>query len=1058
MRIKIIFIILIILAISAIPVLKADDREIFSGSTIPYIMFILDNSGSMDSTDFFICYSSDTAKKAEFESYTTSTGKTYTFSTSYSYYKYYAKRITVLKRVAIELVDVFRDDVKMGLSHYFFEGSGSSKAHGALVFADVGDYSSGDTTRDAGLNAITDYIYTKVNADEYTPLAESLDTIYGYFAGKISSTDGNMWTNYKSTNRIPTGSVTPAQYTCQSTFTILITDGEPTADDFTKYYSSPSGYQYRYTGTTSKLLDETAKWIFEHPIAPATSGIATYTVGMRMSGTGADLLKRTADMDHGRGRYFPGNDYSELKESLLTAIHDILQRNFAFSAYTSPKRLTTATDKTNVSFSGYFLNKPEGTPIWEGHLECLEIVEDGDTYMFTKKWDAAAQMPLAASRRLWTTISGTGTHLLTQDLDFSSSELSTLQPLLQASDATEAGEIISYIRGESTERPTDGDGNIYLLGDIFHSEVGYSGIPLAWKKFYNPPACNTADPTADDDCYEKFYNDHIARKSVIFAGTNDGIFHCFNATLEGTDQGTELWGFVPDEVLPRLREIAVDRRYTYTVDGYTSIDDIYTGTGWKTILVFGQREGGKAYYCFDITDPDPTADHPDLLWKFPAYKASGSIKTITGTVYTLENNSGTFEVGQYVVNEQRTAKGKVTAVSIPNITVTTLEGTFTGESSSGAGDGDKILALPSYYKYIGDSWSKPLIGRIRYQKGSTGTLTTEWVVIITGGFNRDSEDEGKSIFILNATTGEPIWMFAYDDTLSGYDSNDNIVTNNSVITKSIYHDYQIPVGLTAVDLSNNYYLDTIFYGNLGGNLFKVDMSNPLTTTWAPKTIFRTNDEKQPIYIQPSVSYDVCYNLWVHFGTGNRDKPQGEPGSEAGKLVAIKIDSRIPTGGCVLTNLQNISSYWDNSDDTARELGSGSDNEEPIVLSSDKNGWYFNFPAPDEILMEPAPLVLPYNSTPHLYFNTYQPSEAIVGGDPCGSGGNMRQYDIDLQTCGLQILGERQEARIQGGGMLGGTQYILYIGEPSTGSLQQKEFKQFDLPYPGGVLFWKENKR
>ena len=214
--------------------LNSDDREIFSASVKPYVFFILDNSGSMGGDDFFVANSdSDPDKLANFQSYTTSTGSTYTYATEEEYTggywqrywnrrrrrwdwrwipgsptgDHYATRIVALRRATTELVDKTRDNIKIGMSHFLYSDSGSSNSHGARIFAVMDDYSSGDAARDAAFDALTDYINNNVNADHYTPLAESLDTAYGYFAGLINSGDGNVWTDMHSNNRLTLGDV-----------------------------------------------------------------------------------------------------------------------------------------------------------------------------------------------------------------------------------------------------------------------------------------------------------------------------------------------------------------------------------------------------------------------------------------------------------------------------------------------------------------------------------------------------------------------------------------------------------------------------------------------------------------------------------------------------------------------------------------------------------------------------------------------------------------------------------------------------------------------------------
>ena len=61
-----------------------------------------------------------------------------------------------------------------------------------------------------------------------------MDTIYGYFKGAINSTDGNLWTDVNGLNRIPAGATPPPQFSCQNTYMLVVSDGEPTDDRFDK--------------------------------------------------------------------------------------------------------------------------------------------------------------------------------------------------------------------------------------------------------------------------------------------------------------------------------------------------------------------------------------------------------------------------------------------------------------------------------------------------------------------------------------------------------------------------------------------------------------------------------------------------------------------------------------------------------------------------------------------------------------------------------------------------------------------------------------------------------
>lgn len=91
-------------------------------------------------------------------------------------------------------------------------------------------------------------------------------------------------------------------------------------------------------------------------------------------------------------------------------------------------------------------------------------------------------------------------------------------------------------------------------------------------------------------------------KKVIFVGANDGMLHAFDDST-----GEELWGFIPSELLGRLKELPQGNGLKYFVDGSPKA---YL-TNSQKIIVFGLRRGGNNYYALDVTNPES----PKFLWK-----------------------------------------------------------------------------------------------------------------------------------------------------------------------------------------------------------------------------------------------------------------------------------------------------------------------------------------------------------------------------------------------------------------------------------------------------------
>ena len=78
----------------------------------------------------------------------------------------------------------------------------------------------------------------------------------------------------------------------------------------------------------------------------------------------------------------------------------------------------------------------------------------------------------------------------------------------------------------------------------------------------------------------------------------------------------ELYAFVPDAAIPRgLGQYAnPDYVHRYFVDGDLTVADVYTGSGWKTVLVGTMGRGGPGVFALDVTNPA----NPSFLWEISA--------------------------------------------------------------------------------------------------------------------------------------------------------------------------------------------------------------------------------------------------------------------------------------------------------------------------------------------------------------------------------------------------------------------------------------------------------
>jgi len=160
--------------------------------------------------------------------------------------------------------------------------------------------------------------------------------------------------------------------------------------------------------------------------------------------------------------------------------------------------------------------------------------------------------------------------------------------------------LVDFVRGAN---------RYWKMGDINHSTPVVIG----------PPVEDSAYMGAG---YAAFKTAYASRPKVIYVGANDGMLHCFDSAT-----GEELWGFIPYNLLPKLRNMyAVDagnntRYYAHDVycDGSPAVADVQIGGTWKTVLVTGQGPGSGSslggglnyYWALDVTDPA----NPQPLWE-----------------------------------------------------------------------------------------------------------------------------------------------------------------------------------------------------------------------------------------------------------------------------------------------------------------------------------------------------------------------------------------------------------------------------------------------------------
>jgi type IV pilus assembly protein PilY1 len=289
---------------------------------------------------------------------------------------------------------------------------------------------------------------------------------------------------------------------------------------------------------------------------------------------------------------------------------------------------------------------------------------------------------------------------------------------------------------------------------------------------------------------------------------------------------------------------------------------------------------------------------------------------------------------------------------------------------------------------VGESWSEPVIGRVKIE-GTDGKLYERWVAFIGGGYpadeHHDSYHNGSSFFVIDVMTGDILWdyYFLADDEHEQH-----------------HMAWGLPSAPTAVDVNYDGFIEKVYIGDLGGNMWVFDVSANETTKksnslWSGLRLFDGNGH-HPIYYQPAVAFDKNGTPWVFWGTGDREDPTNKTSGDI--FYAVKDDKDDGAGYPYSeSNLTNVTTA-------------------PTTFhASTTKGWYIELATSEKVLARPTVF------SGIVYFTTYTPGEK----KECSVEGTGRLYFTEFLSGGgavdfsdAKYLNNETSARyvVMGGGV------------------------------------------
>jgi Tfp pilus tip-associated adhesin PilY1 len=755
--------------------------------------------------------------------------------------------------------------------------------------------------------------------------------------------------------------------------------------------TSPTPIPTNVLGST--YLDDVAHYMYTHDMVGYRDGfqnVSTYTIGFmgdRLSnlflintsnnGNGNVNLYDTSDPDYGK-YHFTADSPGALSSTLLEAINAILSETSSFTAPVVPVTRTTSGNRIYMAFF-----KPGASNFWEGNVTKFGISsanqimnadpdptdavdpgpatypngamrDDAVPYWATITWSAEdAPDPPQQDNRILNlddrniyTYMGSTTDL-TDDTEGSSNAFKSDNTLITAAilgnPTYTTAQIINYVRGQDVlDEDEDGhtdDTRTVITGDVLHSE------PLV-----------------------VYYNETT---TMVYFGSNDGMLHAVNDS-----DGKEAWAFIPPDQLHRLKDMVEGSSHEFYVDSSPKayINDansdgkIDPADGDQVILICGERKGGTSYFALDVTTPSA----PVFKWRISQYDDTqiGSV-VLTDVIGTWHDNYAAAVVdpvtfawlGRNIIVYGEPAVENV--LNFDSMLGYINVGDRVRAWTSADGFLDVYGTIASVYynappgtepiviSELGESWSEPQFGLVKDNFGA------DTPVFFIGGGYSSTNSAGCAVLAVNVDTGAVVKKF-YDDGV-----------NHDAM------DYSFASSVTLVDSNSNGYVDKVYAGDVGGQMWRFGNFDGLTfpngdediTTWTGQVLFDSTNVRKFFY-PPAVTLEKGYHL-VFMGTGDREDACSTTSSD--RIYCVK-DTHDTT-----TTLNEGSAHMVDVT-TPAPVGPLPD------LNGTDQGWYLPLAAGEKVLAEGTVF---YKT---LYTTTFTPND-----DVCVPGGEGKLYALNYLT-------------------------------------------------------------
>lgn len=516
------------------------------------------------------------------------------------------------------------------------------------------------------------------------------------------------------------------------------------------------------------------------------------------------------------------------------------------------------------------------------------------------------------------------------------------------------------------------------------------------------------------------------RKLIIGNSSGNGSFTLDADKLQ--DMNEDDFG-IPDDAVPEfdtkeevyaaLLSQWADPMHSVPLLVNYEVDDDGTDAGDQTNYIFVSTNGGMLHAIDTKTGAEKFAFMPDQMLK-QAYELvrspplkENNIRSLYGldsswvAYRTAKDNGDADDV--YIYGGMRRGGSNYYALDVSDIDNPSLKWRIRGNWVD-----DSAIASPdSGFRRLGQSWSTPTLTRVKVGD------TVKPVLVFGGGYDPDGhdtagnrptkDDMGNAVYMVDAHTGARLWSIGTDDAT----------------TQVSEMKWGVPGGIAVVDLNLDGLADYLYFGDLGGQIFRVNLDNTASSdSDLVKGVVRlanlggagTADHRR-FYEAPAIGYQrngLSETLYVAIGSGYRAHPL-DTDTDEGFYVLADRDFKSTDQPDLITE-----------GDLPVVNGAS-----PPSLDGSGDGWRVEFGRAGEKVMS-SPTIFQGS----VMFTTYKPSDDDQDADPCVVRyGNAYAYRANMVTGEAQSFnndatagGDWDGEKLEGSSIPPSVTPISYIGD------------------------------